>query len=119
MERLTIFHGTRNGQLIDIDIQLLAQSMGSIEGLVLETAHQRTILLGRNIWIRAYAGFHHRSIRITLLHAVRLRPYLSALIRVVREGLTGTTSLERNEDNLDIRIILDLVQRFLALIIPH
>jgi hypothetical protein len=39
----TIFHSTSDGQLENIDIQLLAKSMSSIKSLVLESERQRAL----------------------------------------------------------------------------
>lgn len=139
--KLTILNRFFDSQLPDVYIKFLSKSVNYIShypqpktvSVLLTDEHDqklglpdlKTVLLatkyGRSLrW--AYAGFHQRSIKMTLLQHVRLRPdchsqYLGYPID--RRRHTCTTCFERDEDHSCFGVVTDLRQRYLSMIIPH
>lgn len=86
---LTILDGAGDSQFINIDVELLAQSVCSVKSLIFESGVQSSFALHEILDRSTYAGFHHRSMRITLLQAVKFSPKRSASCDVRKnEGLS-------------------------------
>lgn len=72
----TVLDSLLNGQLEDVDISSLTETMSTIEGLFLPTSDNSASIPtnkpdGR---VTSRAGFHHKSTRMTLLQAVKFKP---------------------------------------------
>jgi hypothetical protein len=103
-----------NGELVNVHVELLSQSMRSIISLIF----QSRVPLYRNRQRCFFSAgtrstYHHRSIKITLLQQVRLRPVLPALNEIKMTLISGLFRMaSRACSRLSARMLPSSVQVF-------
>ena len=109
----------RNDQLVDIHIARLSDAVSSIESLLLFQGRFNAVSrlrLGRT----STAGFHQGSTRMTLLQQVKLRPSKNQMIFCLTTGpSTGIPGLGGDENDSNLRPLLNIAQCFFSFLRPH